>query len=205
MVRGEAGVLIGRLTGMYALAKSPSARSDQLIFANGEVPRSLDLAIRATRLMAGVTAGLTANPERMYEALESGFSQAADLAEHLMTERQVDYRTAYEIVGVCVRGAAAAGLRGIDITGKMLDEAAVEVTGEPLGVAGLDLTEVLDPRAVVRSRTTQGGAEPSVVRAMAVAAATAARLSAELAVARREAFDAAEDALLRIAGELSGA
>jgi argininosuccinate lyase len=201
MVRGEAGVLIGRMTGMYAVSKSPSARSDNLIFAYGEVPRSLDLATRATRLMAGVTAGLTANAERMYEALESGFSQAADLAEHLMTECQVDYRTAYEIVGACVRSAAAAGLRGIDITGKMLDEAAVEVTGEPLGIAGADLAAVLDPREVVRSRTTQGGAEPSVVRAMAAASATAGRLAAELAAARGDAFDAAEQALLRIAQE----
>ena len=38
MVRGAAGVLIGRATGMSALAKSPSARSDNLIFAYGEVP-----------------------------------------------------------------------------------------------------------------------------------------------------------------------
>ncbi len=56
MIRGEAGVLIGRMIGMYAVSKSPSARSDNLIFAYGEVPRSLDLATRATRLTAGVTA-----------------------------------------------------------------------------------------------------------------------------------------------------
>ena len=59
MVRGAAGVLIGRATGMLALAKSPSARSDNLIFAYGEVPRALDLATRATRLMAGVVGDLT--------------------------------------------------------------------------------------------------------------------------------------------------
>ena len=54
IVRGASGVLIGRLTGFLAVAKSPSARSDNLIFAYGEVPRALDLAIRVTRLMTGV-------------------------------------------------------------------------------------------------------------------------------------------------------
>ena len=54
IVRGASGVLIGRLTGFLAVAKSPSARSDNLIFAYGEVPRALDLSIRVTRLMTGV-------------------------------------------------------------------------------------------------------------------------------------------------------
>ncbi|HVH23301.1 MAG TPA: lyase family protein, partial [Pseudonocardia sp.] len=121
MVRGQAGVLIGRATGMLALAKSPSARSDNLIFAYGEVPRALELAVRATRLMAGVVGGLTVHADRMYAALESGFAQAADLAEHLMVTAGLDYRSAYDLVGACVRRAAAAGLRGVDITGGMLD------------------------------------------------------------------------------------
>ena len=48
IVRGASGVLIGRLTGFLAVIKSPSARSDNLIFAYGEVPRALDLARRVT-------------------------------------------------------------------------------------------------------------------------------------------------------------
>ena len=46
IIRGAAGVLIGRLAGFLAVVKSPSARSDNLIFAYGEVPRALDLALR---------------------------------------------------------------------------------------------------------------------------------------------------------------
>ena len=72
MVRGEAGVLIGRLTGLFAVAKTPSARSDNLIFAYGEVPRSLELASKATRLMAGVVAGLRVDADAMDAALGPG-------------------------------------------------------------------------------------------------------------------------------------
>ena len=202
MVRGEAGVLIGRLTGMLATTKSPSARSDNLIFAYGEVPRALDLATRQVALMAGVTAGLTANPERMYQALESGYSQAADLAEYLMVTLGVDYRTAYEVVGATVRRAATEKVRGIEITGEMLDAAAVEVTGSTIGASGLDLSQALDPRAIVRTRTTRGGAEPSVVRGMAAEAVAAGRAAADRAGARRAAFDAVEAALMAAAEEL---
>ena len=196
MVRGEAGVLIGRMTGMFAVSKSPSARSDNLIFAYGEVPRSVQLATKTTRLMAGVTAGLTVNAERMYEALESGFSQAADLAEHLMEACGLDYRTAYEVVGAAVRTAAAAGLRGVDLTGAMVDAAAVGILGGPLGLVGADLAEVLDPAAIVRSRAMRGGAEPEVVRAMAATAARAGELALERARRRRNAFDTVEANLI---------
>ena len=50
IVRGASGVLIGRLTGFLAVTKSPSARSDNFIFAYGEVPRALDLASAGDRL-----------------------------------------------------------------------------------------------------------------------------------------------------------
>ena len=194
MVRGEAGVLIGRLAGMFAVAKSPSARSDNLIFAYGEVPRALELATKATRLMAGVVAGLRVNRERMAAALATGYSQATDLADFVMQECGVDYRTAYQVVGVTVRKAAAEGIPGAELTGEMLDAAAVELRGTPLGLAGRDLSDVLDPVAIVATRTTQGGAAPAVVREMARARAEAAAASAERVRQRRAAFaDAEED------------
>ena len=145
--------------------KTPSARSDNLIFAYGEVPRSLELAARTTRLMSGVVATLRVNAARMLESLMSGFSQATDLAEYVMQTCEVDYRTAYQVVGTAVRRAAAEGLRGVDVTGAMLDRAAEETHGRPLGLEGRDLSEVLDPREIVMTRTSPGGAAPAVVRA----------------------------------------
>jgi argininosuccinate lyase len=67
IVRGASGVLIGRLAGFLAVIKSPSARSDNLIFAYGEVPRALDLSLRVTRLITGVVRTLRVNADRMAE------------------------------------------------------------------------------------------------------------------------------------------
>jgi argininosuccinate lyase len=199
IIRGAAGSLIGRLSGLLAVAKTPSARSDNLIFAYGEVPRALDLALRATRLSTGVVRTLEVNADRMRVALESGFSQATDLAEYIMQACGIDYRAAYRVVGHTVRQASAAGLRGTDIDGAMLDAAAVEITGRPLGLAGHDVSAVLDPRQIVASRTSLGGAAPGEVRRMAGAAdAEASRLAGE-ARRWRNTYRAAEDALLEAA------
>ena len=117
ITRGAAGVLIGRLSGFLAVVKSPSARSDNMIFAYGEVPRALELAGKVTRLMAGVVATLDVRAERMLESLRNGFSQATDLAEFVMQAARVDYRSAYLVVGRAVREAGRQGLRGLDLTG----------------------------------------------------------------------------------------
>ncbi len=199
IIRGASGTLIGRLTGFLAVIKSPSARSDNLIYAYGEVPRALDLAIRTTRLTDGVIGTLEVNGPRMWAALEAGFSQATDLSEYVMQVCGLDYRTAYQVVGNAVRTAHQRGLRGIDLDGAMLDAAAVEYRGSPIGLTGTDLAEVLDPRHIVRTRTAAGGAAPEVVEAMADSCSARATALVATARARRDAIDTAEVQLVRTA------
>jgi len=196
IVRGASGVLIGRLTGFLAVAKSPSARSDNLIFAYGEVPRALDLAIRVTRLMTGVARTLQVNADRMAQELDAGYTQATDLSEFIVQECQVDYRSAYVVVGRTVREASRQGISGRDITGEMLDEASVAETGESLNLTDKDLTAALDPRAIVDSRIGTGGAAPGAVQSMIT---QCEQLADELAAAvalRRDHLEQAEHQLL---------
>ncbi len=196
VVRGSTGMLIGRLAGLLAVTKSPSARSDNFIFAYGEVPRALIQARKTTALMTGVVATLEVNAERMWEALLAGFTQATDLAEFVMQRCAVDYRTAYLVVGRAVRAAAEDGLRGVDLTGAMLDDAAHQEVGRPLGLTGSDLTEVLDPRRLVADRTVQGGASPSVVREMVHSLRTEVQQLHDQTQQRRERYVQSEDRLL---------
>jgi argininosuccinate lyase len=140
----------------------------------------------------------------MWASLESGFSQATDLAEFVMQTCGVDYRTAYVVVGAAVRRAAAEGLRGIDLTAEMIEEAAQARIGRRLGLAGTDLTEVLDPRAIVGTRRSPGGAAPDVVRTMvADCRAVAGRIRAG-AERRLAGYDEAERALVKAAEEVAG-
>lgn len=203
VVRGSAGLLIGRLTGLLAVGKTPSARSDALIFLYGETPRALDVAARATRLMRGVVGTLEVNAERMAAALLDGFSQATDLAEYVMEECRLDYRTAYHVVGDTVRRASRDGLRGVDITARMLDDAANERLGRGLDLTDEGLAEVLDPEAIVRSRTVNGGAAPDTVRAMAGRCAREADRIADRAAQAATTYERAENSLVDAAKRVS--
>jgi argininosuccinate lyase len=160
------------------------------------VPRALDLAIRVTRLMAGVVRTLQVNVEGMAHGLDDGYTQATDLSEFIVQRCGLDYRSAYDIVGKTVRDASRQGIPGRHITGTMLDEAAIAETGQPLGLAPMDLTAALDPRAIIASRKGTGGAAPAAVESMI---RQCEQKADELALAvqqRRQMLDEAEQQLL---------
>jgi argininosuccinate lyase len=196
IVRGASGVVVGRLTGFLAVTKSPSARSDNLIFAYGEVPRALDLSTRITRLMCGVVRTLRVNASRMRDELDRGYTQATDLAEYLVQTRGVDYRSAYVVVGNVVREASRAGIPAGRIDGAMVDAAALAHTGRAWGLAGEDLSGVLDPLRIVATRTAEGGAAAGALdRMVAELRADLDRLAAE-AAGRTATFDRVEQDLI---------
>lgn len=205
IVRGASGVLIGRLSGFLAVTKSPSARSDNFIYAYGEVPRALDLAERVCALMAGVIRTLVVHPDRMLAELDRGYAQSTDLAEYFTVQRGVDYRTAYYVVGDAVRRASREGIPGRLITAEIVNSAAEARTGTAWDVTDEQLAEVVRPEAIVASRTAEGGAARAVV--IEGVATTRARLDdlADRAARRLADFDQVEVALLARAGAVVAA
>ncbi len=165
-VRGAARLLSSRVAEMYAIAQTPSAQVDNRIVAHGEVPRALDLATRCVKLMAGLCATLKVNSKRMARGLEESFTQATDLAEVFMQAHQLDYRTAYRIVGRVARQMHAEKKTTREITPELIADCAREILGRPLQLAETELAAALDPALIVRTRTGTGGAAPARVQEM---------------------------------------
>jgi len=102
VLRGGAGTLIGRATGVLATQRTPSGRTDNLLYAYGEVAGSVDLAARLLRLAAAVAETLTIDAERALALVRSAAAMATDAAEALSLERGIDYRSAYRAIGEAV-------------------------------------------------------------------------------------------------------
>jgi argininosuccinate lyase len=196
MIRGTTGVLIGHVAGVLAVQKSPSARSDNLIFAYGEIPIAVEHARRMTELTGGVVATMRMNEQRLREELAGGFSQATDVAEQLMLSAGIDYRTAYEIVGEAVRRLAAGGRRGSDLTPAVLDEVTSERLGGSLTMDAAALARAVDPATIVATRVAVGGAAAEPVDAMLAEVTAGAEELAGSARRRLDALDRAEQALV---------
>lgn len=109
VIRGGAGTLIGRATGLMATQRTPSARTDNWLYAYGEVIATVEMAIRLVRLGGQVVGDMEVDVERLADSAGENHSTATDLAERLVLGLGLDYRSAYRVVARAVAEADAAG------------------------------------------------------------------------------------------------
>ena len=165
-VRGVAARLLGRLAGAGAIAKTASGQPDPRIFAQDEVPESLELAEQGTALLAEVMSGIIFDRARLAAAASRGYLAGNDLAEEIMRHGAMPFGTAHKVVARAVRVALEAGREFDGIDSAALDAAALEVAGERVGLTDAQIREALDPELAVSRRMGIGGAAPAAVRAM---------------------------------------
>jgi argininosuccinate lyase len=154
LTRGQAGSLIGDLTGVLSTLKAlPSAYDKDLQGDKVPLFRAFDALMSSLPIVAAVVRTLRVHPEAMAAALDEEM-MAADLADHLVLQG-VPFRRAHEVIGRWVRLS--------------LDQA------RPLGSFSLDelralhpafteeVTRFLDPSHSVGRRRAIGGTAPESV------------------------------------------
>jgi argininosuccinate lyase len=117
--------------------------------------------------------------DRMREVVEDSYIASTELANEMVREYGVDYRTGHEIINSFVRASEEAGIPASEARAEMLDEAAEDAIGKPLGMTDERLRELLDPAYFVEVTDSTGGVAPKEM----------ARMIAD----RREALQAAHD------------
>ena len=161
VIRGGAGALIGRATGLMVTQRTPSARTDNWLYAYGETYRSVLLATRLLALGTEVVDSLMIDEARLAASAGEHFSVAADLAERFVLDHGIDYRSAHRIVGLAVADAVQEGRTALTV--RDLGRAAKVIgVNVPAGLSGA-LRSVADPRPVALGRDTGGGSAPGRV------------------------------------------
>ena len=100
---------------------------------------------------------------RCLELAGTNFATATDLADIMVREKQIPFRTAHKIVGRIVNEATASGLKEADITSEYIDDIASELGFEKLGLEDDLVQKALNPLENVKMRTVPGGPSPAMV------------------------------------------
>ncbi|MFH0849314.1 MAG: argininosuccinate lyase [Candidatus Bathyarchaeota archaeon] len=129
-------------------------------------PVSLDTAVGATRVMAGLVETLTPMKENMMMRLREGYSTMTELADTLVRLHGLGFRQAHDIVVEVTLDAIKDGIRAEDISPEMVEEASKKIIGKPLRVPAEELLEALDPVSNVKRRSLPGGPAPEAVKDM---------------------------------------
>ena len=155
LARGKAGRLIGNLAGLLATLKAqPLAYNRDLQEDKEPVFDSVAQLELVLPAMAGLTATLVFDAERMAALAPAGYTLATDVAEWLV-RRGVGFRTAHETAGAAVRVAEARGVGLADLTDAELTQISSDLTPEVRGV--------LTVTGSVAARDSRGGTAPEQV------------------------------------------
>lgn len=158
-IRGAAARTYGRLSSYM------TEMHDMAMGYTRQLAPTLDDILEATQIMAGVLSSLTVHKDRMLDnATNMNWICATDIADLIVLEKGLPFRTAHQIVAILVRIGIARGLTQTAVTSALLDEAAVEYMGKPLNLPDDVLRQALDPAICVQARQLTGGPAPERVR-----------------------------------------
>lgn len=167
VLRLTSGVSAASLGGFATAAMVEKAATGENVVERSYEIVALDRlhgdTIRDLRVMAELLPRMRWDTERMAAEAAAGWAVATDVAEALV-RTGLPWRSAHQITGILVRLSEERDIAPVDVTVKLVDEAAVEYMDEPIGLSAEALSRALDPRHFVAVRG-QGGPAPDDVRA----------------------------------------
>ncbi|WP_455644698.1 argininosuccinate lyase [Methanosphaera sp.] len=162
--RGKSTIAYGELMTVLAMIKGiPHSYNRDLQEVTPHLWNAIDNTNDILGIVHGMLSTLTINKERTEELAGANFATATELADVIVREKELPFRTAHRIVGRIVSDAIEEGVTTNDIDNEYVNKVAIEVTGEPLDLGEELVNQALDPLKNVKSRTVKGGCAPEAV------------------------------------------
>lgn len=189
IMRGKSGVASGELMAGITLMKGlPMSYNRDMQDLTPHLWRSLDAAADALPILADMIRTAVFNTDRMAEESGRGNSTATELADFMVREFGMPFRTAHNIVGRAVK------LGGLSL--EVVEQAGREICGISLTEQGLTpqiIEQILSPSGMVSAKQSSGSPNPAMMAAAAETAALALAGDEARASSLAAALDAADN------------
>lgn len=129
-----------------------------------ELHKSIYQTEESINIIRELISNIKINKERMKELAEENWSQATDLAAFIVMEKNIPWRTAHQIIGILVRKAFEKNIPPKKINSALIDEAAQEYFKKPLNLDNERISDAINLRKIIFSRTLTGGPAPVEVK-----------------------------------------
>jgi argininosuccinate lyase len=164
IIRARTATSTGDLTSLLTMLRSlPQSYNRDLQELSPVFFRSLNNVSTSLALLAKVAETMKVKVEKMNAACSNDFSTATELADLMVREKNLPFRTAHQIVGSAVSKAIKKGQHPNEITSGDIDKIAISITGSELGLSDEQVTSALTPLLAVKARNIVGGPSPNTV------------------------------------------
>ncbi|MCX9013472.1 MAG: argininosuccinate lyase [Candidatus Methanoperedens sp.] len=157
LMRGKTGTVHGALVSVLTICKAlPYSYNRDLQEATPHLWRATDTARSCVRMAEGMVRTAKIKKDRMKKASTVGFTTATELADTIVRETGIPFRTAHHIVGYVAKTGDMPALSD-------LDRLSLEIIGIKLSEKGLSeksIINALDPMDNIKKRHITGGTAP---------------------------------------------
>jgi len=154
-IRGVANKMIGMMTTITASARTPTGQPDNRSLIYGELPDAMQAVINAASLMTEVLEDITFNAKRGKALVASGWVMSTDLAEALVVECGLDFRSAHQLVAFLASDHQGKSIMELEL--KTLMQSAEKEFGHSITLTEQQLISALDVNLAIQARTEPGG------------------------------------------------
>ncbi len=161
IARAKSAILTGELMTILTILKAiPYSYNRDLQEITPHLWNSVDNSKSLLNIVKGMLSTVKVNEKRAAELAKSNFASATELADILVREKKMPFRTAHKIVGRMVTEALENNVSIEDIDSKFLDNIAMELLDKHLQLDDEIIKKALDPMENIKSRTVIGGCSP---------------------------------------------
>jgi argininosuccinate lyase len=196
LANAHASALFAHNTPLYEVK---DVREDHL----ERLARYCDEALAMYHALARVLDSLTIQPEVLRQLVDADFSTMTELADTLLREAGVPFRTGYRVASALADFGRAEGRTPVHLTHAQVDAVYRQVTGRPLPLTPEQVRNAFDPAAVVAARQGTGGPQPAEVRRMLALQQAHAAAASSWTTAARHRLQSASAELHRLADALA--
>jgi argininosuccinate lyase len=157
-VRAKASRVEGDLMGALVTMKGTTFIQSRETSFEVTVPvfRALGEALGAVEVVSGAITSMIVQAQRMRDNCAGEFSGATEIANFLVKDHGLDFRSGYQVVASLVRIACEKGMRPAEVDAKFVDEVARAEIGRPVGMSDALVRQALDPAGNVELKVTVG-------------------------------------------------
>jgi argininosuccinate lyase len=191
VIRAKASHVIGAFVASAAALKSlPSTYNLDFQEITPKLWESMDSLSNSLNLLAKLIPNLKVSSDVEGKA-SAGFVGATELANMLVRNYKVAFRTSHKIIGALVKSLIDSEQTLFNVTPELLQKVALETTGIKLKILKNDIASCTNLRDIIESYKVQGGpASVEVERVLTAKASSIALAEASVAKLKQQAFNA---------------
>lgn len=164
LARGKSTVVTGELITILTILKAiPYTYNKDLQEITPHLWNACDVAESTLSIVTKMLLSVKFNEDRCLELAGKNFATATDLADIMVREKGIPFRTAHQIVGRIVNEATEHNLGEEDITSSYIDNIALNLGFDKLELDGELVKKALNPLENVKMRKVPGGPSPEMV------------------------------------------